>query len=195
MSLILTAGKCNAITLLRASVYSGEPLIFPTDTVYGIGAPISSLPANKKVYGLKKRPQDQPMPVLIGGWEQLSSLAAEVGRDVLIWLKNAWTLSNPVRYTVILKAAPWLPAFYTKNGNVAVRMTVLPWLADAILTMGTPVTATSVNVSGEMPLNNASEIAEKFLPVCKFMLWGESGDCHASTIVDLTGKDLKVVRV
>ncbi len=194
MSITLTAGKNSAITLMRASVYSGEPIIFPTDTIYGIGAPISSISANRRVYEIKRRPQDQPMPLLIGAWEQLEIVAADVSTNVMTWLKNAWHPSSPVRYTAIMKAAPWLDPLYTKDSAVAVRMAALPWLAEAIAELGLPVTATSVNVSGEPPLNTPEEIAARFLPECRYMLWGEPGGGRASTIVDLTCKDTRIIR-
>ena len=122
-------------------------------------------------------------------------IATDISADILTWLKNTWLTSNPVRYTVILKAATWLDTLYTENNSVAVRIPALPWLAEAISAIGTPVTATSVNVSGEPSLNNPDEIAANFFPDCKYMLRGEAGGVQASTIVDLTGGDLKVIRV
>ena len=194
MSVILTAGKRGALTLFRASIQSGEPVIFPTDTIYGIGAPITSIAANKRIYGIKKRPLDQPMPILIGNFEQLSFLATGINSDAFAWLKNVWTTSNPERYTVVLKAVPWLDAFYTKNGAVAIRLAALTWLAEAIVSLGAPVTATSVNFSGTPSLNNPNEIVDTFLPYCKYMLWGEVGSKQASAIVDLTNGNPKIVR-
>lgn len=187
----LTASKQSAATLLRASAASGDPVIFPTDTIYGIGAPISSRAANQKIYEIKKRPLHKPMPILIGSIKELYPLVKPLSEDVVRWLNTIW----PGTYTVIFKASPFLDPLYTQNGTVAVRMVNLPWLMDAISITGTPVTATSINISGKPPLLTPEEIHSAFADQCRYMLWGKTKSKTPSTIIDISDDTTQIRRI
>ena len=187
--LLLNAGFETALALFRASRMAAEPVIFPTDTIYGIGAPISSVAANKKIYDIKARSMDKPLPLLVGSLDGLYPIVGKLRPDVEKWLSTLW----PGRYTVIFKAASELDPFYSLNGTVAVRMVSLDWLAKAIDCLGEPITATSINRSGYPPLQGQGEIYTDYSKICKFMLAGTSGT-QSSMIIDISGGEPKTIR-
>lgn len=190
MSTILSASKNTAITLFCASIIDSEPVILPTDTIYGIGAPLKSVKANRKIYEIKNRPLDQPFPVLIANYEQLHDLVGELDSTASAWLKTVW----PGEYTVIMKALPHVNHLYTKDGKIAIRMLKEGWLRDAIADTDSPITATSVNISGTPPLRAPETIALQFKNSCKYMLWGTPAGEKPSTVVDITDNTAKIIR-
>jgi L-threonylcarbamoyladenylate synthase len=167
--LILKAGFAAAITFFRTSAISAKPVIFPTDTIYGIGAPVSSAAANWHIYEIKGRPTNKPFPVLIGNISQISPLVSDVNID---WLKDNW----PEKTTIIFKANENVSELFKLNGNIAVRLISNSWLSEAISAIDTPVSATSVNLSGERPLLNFYEITSFFGDRISLILRGECGN-------------------
>lgn len=187
--LTLSANVANALMMFRAQMLAGEPVIFPTDTIYGIGAPLLSVKANRRIYEIKNRPLDKPMPVLVSDYEMLHTVTENVTPDILKWLKSIW----PGAYTIIFKAKKELPDIYKNNGTIAVRM-VSGWLGQAVHLYGCPVTATSVNSSGEAPLLDAGTIYNNYKNTCKFMLYGTSGT-KSSSIIDISLGGIKEIRL
>jgi L-threonylcarbamoyladenylate synthase len=167
--LILKAGFTTALTFFRTSVISAKPVIFPTDTIYGIGAPISSAAANRHIYEIKKRPTNKPFPVLIGNISQISPLVSDVNIDCL---KDNW----PKKTTIIFKANETVSELFKLNGDIAVRLISNSWLSDAISALDMPVTATSINLNGERPLLNFYEIISFWGNKISLMLRGECGN-------------------
>lgn len=186
--MILSASFAAAATLFRSSVISGDPLIFPTDTIYGIGAPLSSIPANKKIYELKQRPFNMPMPVLIANFSQLEALVKPIAPEKRDWLTSLW---DKERCTVIFEAVDTLPELYTLNGTVAVRLLPPGWLKDAVSLVGA-VTATSVNKSGMPSLHELDDIRKAFSQVN--ILAGAAGGARQSKIIDITGGSPEILR-
>ena len=68
--LVLKENIDNLAEVFNISARENIPLIFPTDTIYGIGASISSILANQEIYKIKKRPEHKPYPILAGSFEQ-----------------------------------------------------------------------------------------------------------------------------
>lgn len=180
--LTLSANTSTAISLFKTAEYDNEPIIFPTDTIYGIGAPVASVDANLKIFAIKNRPLDKPMPILIANMEQLASLVQPINGSVLQQLENLW----PGKHTIIFNTVYDLNPIYTSSGTVAVRMLPPGWLAEAVAMTG-PITATSVNFSGQPALTNPDDIYRAFQDTCRYMLWGQSGST-ASVIIDISGK-------
>ena len=73
--LVLKENIDNLAEVFNISARENIPLIFPTDTIYGIGASISSILANQEVYKIKKRPEHKPFPILAGSFEQAELIA------------------------------------------------------------------------------------------------------------------------
>ena len=64
----------SLVEIFNISTKENKPVIFPTDTIYGIGANIVSKKANLEIYKLKNRPSNKPFPILAGSIEQLEEI-------------------------------------------------------------------------------------------------------------------------
>jgi L-threonylcarbamoyladenylate synthase len=176
--LVLPANLENALEIFNKSLVDGFPVVFPTDTIYGIGAPIASVKANETIYEIKKRDRAKPFPILAGSVEQAKALLAE-GETVD---------TAPLR-TRIYRAADNLPELYKKDGTVAVRLVKNGWLGETLRMIGA-ITATSVNTADSPPLLTAEEIYQTFSNALPYMLWSESGSVQ-SEIVGLNGERIR----
>lgn len=190
--LILKEGADNLLFLLNESLRLDSPLIFPTDTIYGIGAPISSVDGNKKIFEIKKRPLNMPFPILMGSWEQTEEIA-EINN--LSDEKNRFIKQNQNKaVTYILKAKNCLNSLYVKDGNVAIRIPNLQWLALGLQRFGRGVTATSVNVSKETPADSFQMAFEGFKNSVKLFMQGTPPSNASSEIYDMTKENIIKIR-
>ena len=183
-----TAGVSAAVTALQ----SGELVVMPTDTVYGIAADAFSPMAVNLLLAAKGRGRDLPVPVLVGSWRTLDGLVDELGPLARRMVETFW----PGPLTLVVRAAPSLAwDLGETRGTVAVRMPLQP-VALEILTQTGPLAVSSANRSGMPPAVEVAE-AERQLgeSVRVYLDGGPVGDPVPSTIVDLTGDHARVLRV
>lgn len=181
----------NLAEMFNISAKENMPVIFPTDTIYGIGASITSIKANQEIYKIKSRPINKPFPILAGSIEQ-----AELIAD-LKSLNNKnykFMYENYNKYTTfIINAKENLPDIYKKDNKVAIRIPNKDILSHALIKYGFPVTATSVNESGQKFLNNISEIMVNFNNIRLFIA-GNSIKNISSSIYDISGEYIIKIR-
>lgn len=167
---------------------NGDVIIFPTDTVYGIGAKISDLEALEKIYEIKKRPKDKRLAVLCCSLSDIECIA--------YLTPNALKLINhfmPGALTIILKSKEEVRNDYIFE-TVAVRIPNHE-LALRILKENGAMATTSVNISGSKPLNDYVEIVKNFnKDVLCIYPNTEIPSKVSSTIVDLTGDECVLIR-
>lgn len=165
-----------------------EPVVFPTDTIYGIGAPVADTEANRKIYEIKGREKNKPFPVLVSSYDQAEALA-EITSESKKIIDKLW----PGPFTFILKARKDVDGLFTLNGNIAIRMPSDTRLAQLIAKTGS-LSATSANLSG-IPYSPAtSDIISTFQSCVKFFVISECKSSTSSTIIDLTGEKPELVR-
>jgi L-threonylcarbamoyladenylate synthase len=124
----------------------GELVVFPTDTVYGIGAAVDRPDAVARLYVAKGRPLDRPIPVLISNFDQVERLARNVDARLERFLRNYW----PGGLTVVLEAAEWLPReIVGDTGHVGLRIPDHEVAVALIEAAGGAIATTSANRSGE----------------------------------------------
>jgi L-threonylcarbamoyladenylate synthase len=172
---------------------AGDLLLFPTDTVYGLGARADREASLEALFSAKQRPADLPLPVLVGDREGLH-------RVVSAWPAAAEALAAafwPGPLTLVLPRRPELPARLTAGAEtVGVRMPDHPALLEWLRACDFALAVTSANLSGQPPAVTAVEIAPELLAVAALLLDG--GPCPggtASTVVDLSGPEPVVLRV
>lgn len=181
--LILKATKRNGIKIFEKGNYQNEPVIFPTDTIYGIGAFFHNIDANGKIFDFKNRDRNKPFPIIISNMKQLNKLEAEISEEHLNILKKFW----PGKFTFIVKSSLNFQ-YCTSNGKIAVRMTEKNYLHEVIEYFDTPITATSANFSDEPYLGDLKSIIENFKDTVTYFLYSKITDGLPSTLVDLTFK-------
>jgi len=164
--------KLNEESLKRAAevLNSGGVVIFPTETVYGIGALITKEEAVKRIYEIKKRPPDKPLQVLIADPKQAEFMAQEISKKARELMESFW----PGPLTLIFKAA--------SGKSVGIRMPKHDWLLKLIKKTG-PLAASSANLSGEIDPVSAGEVK------IEADLMIDGGKCklgEASTVIDVS---------
>ena len=164
-------------------------LSVPTDTVYGVCARMDSQKAQENLRDVKHRPLTKAFPVMCADEDQIKEIAYVDDRaEKLI---RAF-MPGPV--TFILKKKEEVPA-YVNGGmeTLAIRMATSDALRKLIKAAGAPVFMTSANQSGEPVCTSLDEI-EKSCPTLDGMMEGNVSFGEASTIIDCTGKELKILR-
>ncbi|GAA2040135.1 hypothetical protein GCM10009819_26920 [Agromyces tropicus] len=193
--------------LARRAIGSGELVVIPTDTVYGVAADAFSPAAVQRLLDAKGRERTSPPPVLVPGIPTLDALAVEVPDAVRRLVAEFW----PGGLTVILRAQPSLQwDLGETRGTVALRMPDQR-IALELLSETGPLAVSSANLSG-MPSATTAEGAADMLGdrVAVYLDGGPAGTGYdaigerpgdtSSTIVDATGVDadgagvLRIVR-
>ncbi len=184
----LSDSLTNAAALLK----SGEVVVFPTDTVYGIGCNPWDAAAIDKLYAAKQRPEEKGLPILIS---DLAELAALTDRPLSAQAQALAKAFWPGALTLILPRHPDLPSNIAPGDTIAVRLPNLDTCRALIRAAGGAVATSSANVSGMEPATSA-EMAHAMLgtSVAAIIDGGPSTGGVPSTIIDCTGEHLRVLR-
>ncbi len=186
---MLIAPFRNAEEIFRRASLCGEPVIFPTDTIYGIGAPISDKKANDKIFDIKGRDRSKPFPVLVSSFEQAAELALFDGRCHRI-MDFLWSRGS---FTILLKGRKEIDDLYKLNDTIALRLPHMPILKQLINKTG-PLSATSANPSGVEYTSDTSIIMSQFKDLVHFFIISKNINTASSTIIDLTASKPAVLR-
>jgi L-threonylcarbamoyladenylate synthase len=183
--------EIESIKEAAAIIKGGGIVVFPTETVYGIGADAFDADACTKIFQIKHRPADNPLIVHISKIGQLGEVADDVSDDFLKVAKILW----PGPVTFILKANPRLPGIVTGGlETVAVRMPAHP-IALRLIDESGPIAAPSANIS-KRPSGTKAEHAIKELgsSVDLIIDGGPSAFGIESTIINMCVKPCVLLR-
>jgi L-threonylcarbamoyladenylate synthase len=160
---------------------NGGLVVFPTDTVYGVGASVDRPDAVARLYVAKGRPLERAIPVLVSGVEAARRLADHVPASASLLMERFW----PGPLTVVLPAAKWLPEEIVRDtGGVGVRMPDHPVALELIRQSGGAIATTSANRSGAIETRTAADAAEQIGDRVDLVLdGGESPGGVPSTVV------------
>ncbi|MDN5586935.1 MAG: threonylcarbamoyl-AMP synthase [Brevibacterium sp.] len=170
---------------------TGNLLVIPTDTVYGIAADAFSASAVSALLAAKGRGRDMPPPVLVPRAETVFGLVDGVNETMLALTSRFW----PGPLTIIANAQPSLDwDLGDTHGTVAVRMPDDEY-ALALLGRTGPLAVSSANISGEPAATSADEAMEMLGDDVDIYVDGGARTSGASsTIIDLTGDVPRIVR-
>ena len=182
----------SSVDATVAALRAGDPVVLPTDTVYGICAdPYRPEPA-RRVYRLKQRPESQPSALLAGDLDmvlecvpELRGRAAAIARALL-----------PGPYTLVLpnpgRRFRWLTG--ERPETIGVRVPLLPADARAVVDRVGAVMATSANLSGGRDARRVVDIPPELRAGCSAVLDGGELPGVPSTVLDLTAASPRVIR-
>lgn len=175
-----------------ACVRAGGIVVYPTDTVYGLGCNPFHKAALARLFELKQRDCTQPMLLLIDDLSWAERLGIEVPRAFYDAVKRWW----PGPLTIALRSAPGLPAAVTSSkGSVAFRLPAAQSTRKLVAECGFPITSTSVNVASQSALVFPADIWNEWGP--KIDLFLDAGTLPAgqpSTVLDLSVVPPRVTR-
>jgi L-threonylcarbamoyladenylate synthase len=182
----------EAIVAAVARLGLGEPIAFPTETVYGLGADALDADAVERIFKLKGRPANNPLIVHVSGWEMAEELVKEWTDDAQKLAKAFW----PGSLTLVLEKSERVPDIVTAGGStVAIRCPAHPIALGLIESLGKPIVGPSANPSGFISPTTADHVARGFDGQDVLILDG--GACRAgieSTVVDLTSDEPSILR-
>ena len=168
---------------------SGGVILYPTDTVYGLGANVFNESAVKKVYKIKNRDFNKPLSVTVSSINEVLLIA-----ELRVEHKNLVINKLPGPFTFVLYKTTVIPDNHISNNKkIGVR---IPKSKIAMeLSQIFPITATSANLSSKETLETPKEIAKQLnLKPDLAIDVGPLTSKKASTVVDLTKKDHKILR-
>ena len=178
VEIMIPAGEQEITDLLAPAaeaVRQGEIVIFPTETVYGIGARADIPEAVEKIYRAKQRPKDKPFAYHVGSWEMIERIMGIIPPAIDVVLRRY--LPGP--FTFLVNAG---------GEKAGIRFPSHPVARQFLELCAVPVVATSANVSGQ-----ASPVTAEMT----YAMWGWAAWCINagpterkldSTIVDLTAE-------
>jgi len=176
------------ISVLR----QGGLVAFPTDTVYGLGAWANLESAVERIYQLKERPRNMPLPLLLADTAEISRVAGTVP-PVARLLSRSFL---PGGLTLVLPRSRSVPDIVTAGGaSVAVRVPAHPVPVALARGLGAPIVGTSANLSGKPSSLTAGDVLAQFGHKIDVVIDG--GRCpggQESTVVDITGEIPVVLR-
>ncbi|MFK7760228.1 MAG: L-threonylcarbamoyladenylate synthase [Phycisphaerales bacterium] len=183
----------EAIVAAVARLGLGEPIAFPTETVYGLGADALDHDAVARIFALKGRPSNNPLIVHVSGSTMAQDLVDQWTPDAQKLAEEFW----PGALTLVLKKSESVPDIVTAGGpTVAVRCPGHPIALALIESLGKPLVGPSANPSGWISPTTSAHVAEGFDGHDLLIL--EGGSCRAgieSTVLDLTSDQPAVLRL
>jgi len=169
----------------------GGVIIYPTETLYGIGVNAESRESIKRVFEIKRRSHENPVLILVRDVEMMSAYVqvTEVARALAEEF-----LPGPL--TMVLEDKGRLPELISsETGKVAVRVSGNEFVRKLFEYIDFPITSTSANVSGEANLFGKSELIDTFSGLVDLIV--DSGNLPpslGSTIIDLTFDPIRALR-
>lgn len=123
---------------------AGKIILYPTDTIWGLGCDAMNKESIEKIYAIKQRVPDKPFIILVSDIEMLKSYVKDIHPRVETLLSHH---TRPL--TVIYKAKKSIPEILLDNGKVAIRVIMEEKIAELIRQFGRPIVSTSANISDE----------------------------------------------
>jgi L-threonylcarbamoyladenylate synthase len=170
----------------------GGVIAYPTESFYALGVTATDAGAVKRLFELKKRPAEKPLPLIVGTMNTLLSVVINVPDQAGDLIRKYW----PGPLTLIFEAQDRIPPVLTgQTGKVAVRIPGESTALDLARYINVAITATSANPAGERPAVTAEEVADCFADTVELIIdGGQTPGGKPSTIVDVTLSPPKVLR-
>lgn len=183
--------RSSGIDAAVQAVRSGDLIVLPTDTVYGVGADAFTPAAVRAMLAAKGRGRGVPSPVLVGTARAAAALVEEMGAYGQDLIDEFW----PGALTLVFRASSTLLwDLGDTKGTVALRMPLHP-IALEVLKQTGPMAVSSANRHGQPPATTAARAEEQLGDaVSVYLDGGPCTDNLPSTILDLTGVVPRVLR-
>lgn len=145
------------LSTVIAALKEGKTMLYPTDTIWGIGCDATNELACQKILSIKNRPTDKSFILLVDSIAMLEKYVPDfhpVCYDLIDYADKPLTIIYP-------QAKGLAPAVVAKDGTVAIRVTKDPLCLQLIRALRKPIVSTSANISGEKNATQYSEISDQ----------------------------------
>lgn len=185
----MDCSKLDDLEKCAEIIDNGGVVVYPTDTVFGIGCDPTMDKSVLRLYSIKERPLEKSLPVLTNDWRIVSRIS-HISSQANILYKLFW----PGKLTLILKLKEnhglSKYVFNNENNTIGLRIPNSPCILDLIsLTRSKLLVGTSANISKKLPSTRLEDIDKTILSKCDAIIRNEilSGNDSGSTIVDVSG--------
>lgn len=179
-----------ALSLAAELYQSGKIFIYPTDTIYGIGGNPFNEDVVRRIAEIKGRDYKKQFIWLLSDLENLMNYVDIIYQNHIEFLRKIW----PAPVTIILNLNERTQKI-TKCNTIAARIPKNDFCLKLLMEISRPLVSTSVNKSGEKPLNQIEEIVKTFSrQVDAIFFNSEKEEKKFSTIIDLTSEKPKLLR-
>ena len=182
----------NAISYAVEVLKKGGTVVFPTETVYGLGANALDDVAVRKIFIAKGRPTDNPLIVHIWNTEQVNELVLEIPSVFIKLAEKFW----PGPLTMVMKRSGKVSNFITAGlDTIGIRMPNHPIALELLKQADIPVAAPSANISGSPSPTEVEHVIKDLQGKVDIIIDG--GDCSVgleSTVLDITGDIPEILR-
>jgi release factor glutamine methyltransferase len=184
--------NAEVINLAATVLRDGGIIVFPTETVYGLGALADSKFGPHEIFEVKVRPADMPIPLLVETEDALDTWGVDVPEYAHALAREFW----PGAVTLVVKASEKVPRdFRAPNGTIGIRSPNHEVVMELIQAAGGPIFATSANTHGNPAPGSFEEVEQRIISHADVALdGGETEHQQASTVVDCTGPEPTIIR-
>lgn len=181
-----------ALNAARGVILSGGVVAVPTESFYGLAASVTDENAIRRLMAAKKRPEDNPILILIPSADLLEDYVTSVAPVAVKLIKRFW----PGGLTMVFGAKPTLSRLLTADtGKIGVRLSSHPLPTELARLVGAALTGTSANRSGQPPCKTAAEVMEAVGNDIDLILdGGETEGGPGSTVLDVTVEPPVILR-
>ncbi len=196
MALTLTVDLKNPedkpLILAAEVIQAGGIVVYPTETLYGIGCSAMHPRALQRVQDLKKRAEPKPILVLVRSREELRPLVREVTETAEALMNAFW----PGPLTIVFQASESvLPELTQGKGTIGIRIPSCRVCHRLLEFVGSPITSTSANLSGDTPLNTIASMLSVLTPgIDLYLDAGVLPPSKPSTVIDASGSLVRILR-
>ena len=180
------------MTAAVSALKRGEVIVFPTETLYGLGADALNFSAVEKVFHLKGRDPNNPFPVLVADLAMVDSLVAAISPLAKLLMTRYW----PGPLTLVLPARTEIPrALVNSRGGIGVRLSSQPLATELVRLLGHPLTGTSANPSGQPGAQTVAQAKNYFNE--NISVYVDGGALHSrtgSTVAAIEKDRLRIIR-
>lgn len=185
----------NEIDKVAKNIMDGKIVVFPTETVYGVGTNAYNENSCKMIYKIKNRDEAKPLIVLISNYEMLNDIVDEANELEKKIMENFWP--GPLTIVLRKKKDSKIPNIITAGKEyVGIRMTSGKVATELIEKSGVPIVAPSANLSGnptgKKMKNIINELGDKVDYILDFGDIEEEG--KESTVIKIEKNKIKILR-
>lgn len=173
---------------LAKAVREGKILIYPTDTLYGIGCNAEKTASVERIMKAKGRDSEKPLSIIAPSKEWIAE-NTKITSNHVKFIDNLF----PGPYTIVLKARIKIPFVVSKDVKMGIRIPRNEF-CDFIRSQGSPFVTTSVNLSEENPVYSINDIPTRIMTIADYVIDAGEIRGHASRVFDISGKSLEILR-
>ena len=172
----------------------GGVILYPTDTIWGIGSDATNSKSVERIYAIKQRNEAQTMLTLVDGWDMLAGYVDDVPEIAVQLMGKA---QKPLSI-IYRKAKNLATNLIAADGSIGIRIVQEPFCQQLIKAFGKPIVSTSANISGQPAPGTFDEISNEIKDAVDYIVHWRQDDrqpANASMIVQLNEDgSYKVIR-